>query len=388
MIGTQTSDAYASDLQGWQLEKQLKGDQGLEIILAGRWCLDQALPSWEVLKTELGRNDLRHLCFRADQLAAWDTGLLAFLSGVLKFSDGHDITVDCNGLPAGVQHLLNMASAGPEQNIDARRQSKAGMFSRIGVATIDFCRGFPEMLHFLGEVTLSMGRLLTGRAQFRRSDFWLEVEEVGPRALVIVTVISFLVGLILAYLGADQLRLVGAQIFIADLVAIGMVREVGALMTGIIIAGRTGAAFAAQLGTMQVNEEIDAFRTLGISAIDFLVLPRILALVLMVPLLTLYAAFVGMTAGLLVSYFIFDIGFFEYYTETLRALEIKHFMVGLSKGGVYGAMVAYAGCLRGMHCGRSAEAVGEAATSAVVTGILLITIMASLMTIIFYRLGI
>jgi len=159
-------------------------------------------------------------------------------------------------------------------------------------------------------------------------------------------------------------------------------------MTGIIIAGRTGAAFAARLGTMQVNEEIDALRTLGISPIDFLVLPRMLALMLMVPLLTLYAGFVGMLAGLVVSVTIFDIGIFEYYTETLRALEIKHFMVGLCKGTVYGALVAYAGCLRGMQCGRSAEAVGEAATSAVVTGILLITISASILTILFYQLGI
>ena len=159
-------------------------------------------------------------------------------------------------------------------------------------------------------------------------------------------------------------------------------------MTGIIMAGRTGAAFAAQLGTMQVNEEIDAFRTLGFSPVDFLVLPRMLALMLMVPLLTLYSGFVGMLAGLLVSVFIFDISLFEYYNETLRALELKHFWVGLSKGTVYGAMVAFAGCLRGMQCGRSAEAVGEAATSAVVTGILLITIAASVMTIVYYPLEI
>jgi len=220
------------------------------------------------------------------------------------------------------------------------------------------------------------------------SDLWWEIEEVGPRALLIVSVISFLVGLILAYLGADQLRLVGAQIFIADLVAIGMVREVGALMTGIIIAGRTGSAFAAQLGTMQVNEEIDALRTLGISSIDFLVLPRIVALMLMVPLLTLYSSFVGMLAGMIVSSSIFEIGISEYYHETVRALELKHFLVGLSKGSVYGAMVAYSGCLRGMQCGRRAESVGEAATSAVVTSSPLITISASILTILYYQLGI
>ncbi|PKN48885.1 MAG: hypothetical protein CVU58_05005, partial [Deltaproteobacteria bacterium HGW-Deltaproteobacteria-16] len=336
--------------------------------------------------SELG-NTLR-LSFNTAQLSAWDTGFLAFLRAVLRLCEERGVDVDQEGLPKGVRHLLAMAAAVPEQKAAKRDSDGQNLFFQVGAATIAFFRGAPEMLRFLGEITLSFGRLFRGQAHFRLSDLWWEIEEVGPRALVIVSVISFLVGLILAYLGADQLRLVGAQIFIADLVAIGMVREIGALMTGIIIAGRTGAAFAAQLGTMQVNEEIDAFKTLGISPIDFLVLPRMLALMLMVPLLTLYAGFVGMLAGMLVSAAIFDIGTFEYYIETLRALELKHFLVGLSKGSVYGAMVAYAGCLRGMQCGRSAESVGEAATSAVVTGILLITISASIMTIIFYRLGI
>ena len=322
------------------------------------------------------------------ELGEWDTGLPAFFAGVVKLGAERGFTVEQSGLPAGVERLITMAFAVPEQAVSGRRARPTGLFDRVGEATLEFVRTAPEMIRFLGEITLSFGRLFTGRARFRLGDLWVEIEEVGPRALGIVSVISFLVGLILAYLGADQLKMVGAQIFIADLVAIGMVREVGALMTGIIIAGRTGAAFAAQLGTMQVNEEIDAFRTLGISQVDFLVLPRMLALMLMVPLLTLYASFVGMLAGLLVAATIFDIGMFEYYTETLRALELKHFFVGLSKGTVYGAMVAFSGCLRGIQCGRNAEAVGRAATSAVVTGILLITITASLMTIIFYRLGI
>jgi len=331
---------------------------------------------------------LKRLSVNTAQLTDWDTGFLAFLRALFDLCAERDITVEQEGLPEGVRHLLEMAAAVPGQKAASPGRAQGNFVYQMGAATIDFFRGAPEMLNFLGEIALSFGRLLSGRARFRISDLWWEIEEVGPRALVIVSVISFLVGLILAYLGADQLRLVGAQIFIADLVAIGMVREVGALMTGIIIAGRTGAAFAAQLGTMQVNEEIDAFRSLGISPVDFLVLPRMLALMLMVPLLTLYAGFVGMLAGMLVSVLIFDVGMFEYYTETLRALELKHFLVGLSKGSVYGAMVAYAGCLRGVQCGRSAESVGEAATSAVVTGILLITISASIMTIVFYRLGI
>ena len=370
----------------WQLDTRRMGDDLLEVSCAGRWCMDQDLPPAEEVVSELG-NTLR-LSFNTAQLSAWDTGFLAFLRAVLRLCEERGVDVNQEGLPKGVRHLLAMAAAVPEQKAAKRDSDGQNLFFQVGAATIAFFRGAPEMLRFLGEITLSFGRLFRGQAHFRLSDLWWEIEEVGPRALVIVSVISFLVGLILAYLGADQLRMVGAQIFIADLVAIGMVREIGALMTGIIIAGRTGAAFAAQLGTMQVNEEIDAFKTLGISPIDFLVLPRMLALMLMVPLLTLYAGFVGMLAGMLVSAAIFDIGIFEYYIETLRALELKHFLVGLSKGSVYGAMVAYAGCLRGMQCGRSAESVGEAATSAVVTGILLITISASIMTIIFYRLGI
>jgi len=378
--------AQNSNERQWQLDTRRMGDDLLEVSCGGRWCMDQDLPAAGVIVSELG-NTLR-LSFNTAQLSAWDTGFLAFLRAVLRLCEERGVDVDQEGLPKGVRHLLAMAAAVPEQKAVKRDNSGRNLLFQVGAATIAFFRGAPEMLRFFGEITLSFGRLFRGRAHFRLRDLWWEIEEVGPRALVIVSVISFLVGLILAYLGADQLRMVGAQIYIADLVAIGMVREIGALMTGIIIAGRTGAAFAAQLGTMQVNEEIDAFKTLGISPIDFLVLPRMLALMLMVPLLTLYAGFVGMLAGMLVSAAIFDIGIFEYYTETLRALELKHFWVGLSKGSVYGALVAYAGCLRGMQCGRSAESVGEAATSAVVTGILLITISASIMTIIFYRLGI
>jgi phospholipid/cholesterol/gamma-HCH transport system permease protein len=384
---TNAVESYAAGEAGRRLALRRPAEGDLMVVLAGRWCLDETLPPREAVERELTAV-VRRLTFDTAALGDWDSGLLTFLAGVLKACAARGIAVDQGSLPEGVRRLLAMAFAVPEQRVPLRAAAGQSLPARVGAATLVLIHGAPAMLRFLGEITQSFLRLFAGRARFRMSDMWLEVEQVGPRALPIVSVISFLVGLILAYLGADQLKLVGAQIFIADLVAIGMVREVGALMTGIIIAGRTGAAFAAQLGTMQVNEEIDAFRTLGISPVDFLVLPRMLALMLMVPLLTLYSGFVGMFAGLLVSITIFDISLFEYYNETLRALELKHFWVGLSKGTVYGAMVAFAGCLRGMQCGRSAEAVGEAATSAVVTGILLITIAASVMTIVYYQLDI
>ena len=335
-----------------------RADDSILVVLSGRWRLDQALPSRELVERELSAA-VRRLTFDAAAPGAWDSGLLTFLAGVLRACAARGIEVDQGGLPDGIRRLLAMAFVVPEQKVAGRGERNGNLLVRVGTAALEFIRCAPAMLRFLGEITLSFLRLFAGRARFRASDMWLEIEQVGPRARPIVSVISFLVGLILAYLGADQLKLVGAQIFIA-----------------------------AQLGTMQVNEEIDAFRTLGVSPVDFLVLPRMLALMLMVPLLTLYAGFVGMLVGLMVSTLIFDISFFEHYNETLRALELKHFWVGLSKGSVYGAMVAFAGCLRGMQCGRSAEAVGEAATSAVVTAILLITIAASVMTVVYYQLDI
>jgi phospholipid/cholesterol/gamma-HCH transport system permease protein len=370
----------------WRLDLHPLTGGTLRISLSGRWLTSADLPQ---TVAELGSvADVRRIEFDSGGLEAWDSGLLTFLDATLKSCADRGVIVDTAGLPQGARRLLAIAQAVPERDIPSRKIEVPGMLAQVGAASLRVFGDLPQMLRFLGLICFSLLRLVRGRARFRWRDLWLEIEEVGPRALPIVSVISFLVGLILAYLGADQLRLVGAQVFIADLVAIGMVREIGALMTGIIIAGRTGAAFAARLGTMQVNEEIDAFETLGIDAIDFLVLPRVLALMLMMPLLTLYAGFIGMLAGMVVSIGIFDISGFAYYTETLRALHLKHFLVGLSKGTVYGAVIAFSGCLRGMQCGRSAEAVGRATTSAVVTAILLITIVASIMTILFYQLDI
>ena len=246
---TNAVEPHAAGEAGQRLALRRPAEDGLTVVLAGRWCLDETLPSHEAVERELSAA-LRRLTFDTAALGDWDSGLLTFLSGVLKACAVRDIAVDQDGLPEGLRRLLAMAFAVPEQKVPPRAAAAQSLFARVGAATLDLIRGAPAMLRFLGEITLSFLRLFAGRARFRASDMWLEIEQVGPRALPIVSVISFLVGLILAYLGADQLKLVGAQIFIADLVAIGMVREVGALMTGIIIAGRTGAAFAAQLGTM------------------------------------------------------------------------------------------------------------------------------------------
>jgi phospholipid/cholesterol/gamma-HCH transport system permease protein len=243
-------------------------------------------------------------------------------------------------------------------------------------------------MSFIGEAFIAFTKLLRGKARFRRSDFTLLLQECGAQALLIVSLISVLIGLILAFVGAVQLRMFGAQIYVADLVGIAMVREMGAMMAAIIMAGRTGAAFAAQLGTMQVNEEIDALTTMGISPMEFLVLPRMLALILMMPLLCLYADLMGILGGAIVGIGMLDLSLSQYFHQTQAALDLTNVAIGLFKSVVYGILIAVSGCLRGMQCGRSASAVGAAATSAVVTAIVLIIVSDGLFAVICNALGI
>jgi phospholipid/cholesterol/gamma-HCH transport system permease protein len=241
------------------------------------------------------------------------------------------------------------------------------------------------MLEFLGGASLAFLRLLRGRASFRGSDLALLLQECGAQALPIVTLISFLVGAILAFIGAVQLQQFGAQIYVANLVGLAMALEMAAMMTAIIMSGRTGAAFAAQLGTMQVNQEIDALTTLGISPMEFLVLPRMLALVLMVPLLTVYANLMGMLGGAAISATMLDVSLAVYFHQIQEALTLKYFAQGLIKSAVYGVIIALAGCMRGVQSGRSAAAVGEAATSAVVTSIVGIIVASAVLTVLYLQ---
>ena len=355
------------------------------VTMAGAWSLQAPVPRFAEIAA--GLEDATRVTVAIAEDFRWDSSAATFLVALLRHCQGRGIDVDTRALPPGLTRLLALAFAVPAR-APVAAASKPGYVEGVGTAALALWRDLPAMVEFAGEVVLSLGRFLRGQARFRRSDLWYLIEDAGVRALPVVSLISFLVGTILAYMGAIQLALFGAEIYIADLVAVGVVREIAALMTGIILAGRTGASYAAQLGTMQVNEEIDAFRTLGVSPIDYLVLPRVVALIAMVPLLTLYAGLVGILAGALVAVTVFNVGPYEYFNETLSALTLSHVQVGLFKGTVYGALVAYAGCLRGMQCGRSAQAVGEATTRAVVSGIVLITVFACLITVVFQKLDI
>jgi phospholipid/cholesterol/gamma-HCH transport system permease protein len=294
---------------------------------------------------------------------------LALLVACNDLCNQLQIEFKLDSLPEGVRKLIRLSQAVPEKE-DARRQEQPdSLFHSVGEVAIQARSGVHEAVSFIGESVLAGVNMVRARAQFRWSDTLVVMQEVGPEALGVVALINFLVGVILAFVGAVQLRQFGAAIYVADLVAIGTVREMGALMTGIILSGRTGAAFAAQLGTMKVNEEIDAFKTFGISPIEFLVLPRILALLLMMPLLVVFADAIALFGGYVVSVSMLDVTTVEYFNRSVDAITLSSFLLGIIKGGFFGLLVAITGCLRGIQCGSNAAAVGQAATSAVVTGI-------------------
>jgi phospholipid/cholesterol/gamma-HCH transport system permease protein len=361
----------------------------LKVILSGHWKLGGDLPGADKVQQTLeGRPGIRNIVFDTRQLASWDTGLLTFLVNVRTFCSRQKISLNSDGLPPGAQRLLELASAVPEKKDARQAEGRVAFLASLGNQTVDLFRSAGEMLEFLGDTVIAALRLLQGKAQYRRSDLGLITQAVSAQALPIVSLICFLVGLILAFIGAIQLQLFGAQIYVADLVGIAMVRLMAAIMTGIVMAGRTGGAFAAQLGTMQVNQEIDALKTLGISPMEFLVLPRMLALAVMMPLLCLYANIMGILGGMVVGVGLLNIGFIEYYNETAKAVGLWNLGIGLFSGLVFGVIVALAGCMRGMQCGRSASAVGDAATSAVVTAIVGIILSTAVITILCNFLGI
>ena len=371
-----------------QVSFTLAGDSTLNVQLCGVWQLRSGVPPATLVERELETGRARSVAFDAGKLGSWDSSVLIFLVQLSELCRQRQIPMDRAGLPAGVQKLLALAEAVPERKGARRELTEASVIERIGTTAIGVAGSLTEMLSFLGEMTISSVRLFGMKARYRASDLFLLIQQCGAQALPIVTLISFLVGVILAFVGAVQLKQFGAQIYVADLVGIAMMREMGAMMTGIIMAGRTGAAFAAQLGTMKVTQEVDALTTAGFSPLEFLVLPRVIALILMMPLLCLYSDFVGVLGGAVIGVGMLDLSWITYFQETVNAITLTDILGGVFKSSIYGVLIALSGCLRGLQCGNSSSAVGDAATSAVVTGIVAIVVACGSFAVIFYILGI
>ena len=356
--------------------------------LAGDWSLAAPLPDALVLAGEVGGlGRVSRVTVDASALGRWDSVLPAFLFELAAALKGRGVELAADGAPEGLRRLLAIAQAVPPRTT-ATPETRPNPVARIGLAAQSWWAALVDNVRFIGEVALALLAFVRGRAKFRTEDVARVFAAAGPQALPIVTLIGLLAGFILAFVGGNELELFGAQIYVANLVTTGMAQEMGPLMAAVIMAGRTGAAFAAELGTMQVNQETDALRTLAVEPVQYLVVPRMLALMLMLPLLACYAMLMGILGGGIVGVLVFDINPTQYTQQMRLMIGIEDFAGGIFKAAVFGAIVAVAGCLRGMRCGQDAAAVGNAATSAVVTSIVGIVVADAIINVIYHVLGI
>lgn len=359
-------------------------DEGTIMVhVEGAWVMGRGLPNAaDVCEQAFTRPNTRRILFDHAGLVDWDSSLLTFLISLRQACGAAGVSVEIEGLPPGAVRLMRLASALTDLEARPGQRTRQTFLNRLGLWSLKAAGSMTAILAFSGEVSTAAIRMVRGRARFRGIDLKEQLYQCGPQALPIVSLISVLVGIILAFVGVVQLRMFGAQIYIANLVGIAMVREMGALMTAIIMSGRTGASYATQLGTMEVNEEIDALKTLGITPVEFLVLPRIIALVLMMPLLCVYADIVGILGGALVGVGMFDLSPLTYWEQTLKALNLTQFTLGVVKSTIFALLIACAGCYHGMRSERSASAVGYAATRAVVVGIVLVVVTDGLFAVV------
>jgi phospholipid/cholesterol/gamma-HCH transport system permease protein len=365
------------------------GLQPVQVSISGTWIRSAGMPQGEdAFRAVTDAKPPNRVQVAAVDLAGWDSTLVAFLLRLQAAADHAGVSVDWDGLPAGTRRLLELASAVPERTGTGRAGGQVSPLAKLGKWALSMSDETRDTVRFLGQVVLALRAFVQGRAIYRREDLIRTIQETGAQALPIVATITLLIGLILAFIGAVQLAQFGAAIYVADLVGLAMTREMAAVMTAIVVAGRTGAAFAAQLGTMQGNEEIDALTTLGVPAVEFLVLPRMLALALMMPLLYVYGCFIGLFGGYLVGIGMLDLGSQAYIDRTREAVGVADFAIGFVKSAVFGAVVAFAGCQRGIEAGRSAAAVGQATTSAVVSSILYIIVIDAIFSVLLNIMGI
>lgn len=366
-----------------------RGDgSALVLTFSGSWILesDRPLPR-DFLQAKHDASAFKALHFEVDQLATWDTALLIFVRDACAWAEAAGLQYRYGDLPEGVRNMIRLSQAVPEMK-HREQPEPPDFFTQVGEDAIRSYHGMDGYFSFIGQLTIDLFAFLRGKAQLRWKDFLFLLQSTGPKALLIVSLLSFLTGLIIAFIGVIQLQKFAADIYVADLVGLAVTRELGAVMAGVIMAGRTGAAFAAQIGSMQVNEEVDALTSFGISPIQFLVVPRVLALVLMMPLLCACADFVAILGGMVVAVAISDVTFVQYFNQVEQAVGLNDLLAGIFKSGVFGLIIAVAGCYRGLNCGRDATAVGQAATSAVVTSITWIVIADAIFAVSFHILGI
>jgi phospholipid/cholesterol/gamma-HCH transport system permease protein len=355
----------------------------LAIGIGGDWRVTRKHPDWlEVLD----RRTPRRVVLDAAELGTWDSSLALFIQAARRWTEENGAELTLKAMPAAATHLAGLLAQ--KKAPPPPRAPRSGLPTIIGNEVVNLWRETKDLASLVGECVFSAGRFFRGQAHFRWQDCFSEMQQCGLAALPIVGLISFLVGVTLAYTGAIVVRQYGGDIWIADMVSLAVLREMGPIMAAIVLAGRTGAAYAATLANMKANEEIDALSTLGVSPIDFLVMPRIVALFLMMPFLALYSDALGILGGMLIAFLPpLNIPPSLFWAEMQTIVDLSTINTGLVKASAFGLLIGLSGCWRGLQAERSSMGVGRAATAAVVTGILLIIVADSVFAVAFDILG-
>lgn len=324
---------------------------------------------------DISKCNIKSIKIDAEKLKNWDSTFIMVIFKVIQLNK--NVKIDLSKIPDGARKLLNLAKSSNEV---IQKNNKISFLEKVGDKILNIYYDFLKGLSFFIKLLKSLLKFFIGKSKIRKIDFLFALEECGYKALPIVALISFMVGLILAFVGAIQLRQFGTEIYVASLVSIGMVRIMGPAMAGVIMAGRTGASYTATIGSMQVNDEINALKTMGISIMDFLTLPRFLALTLTMPILSVFADIFGIIGGASVGTTMLGTPFSEYYKVSMETLDLKNFLVGIFHGWIYGWVISICGCYYGIYCGNDTESVGKATTRSVVVSIVWIVITTGIIT--------
>jgi phospholipid/cholesterol/gamma-HCH transport system permease protein len=337
------------------------------LFLSGDWAAHDEVSHMLVTDSLLQRSNIHALRFDSSNLGRWDSSLLVFLSSLREASRRRHIVFDQTGLPPAARRLLALLPAAPPESVVPVRN--VGTVARVGIRAIGIWSDLIGITTLIGETILRTGAAVRGQARTRIVDLLACIQDAGIAALPMVALVNILVGGIVAFVGGIQLRRLGAEIYVADLIGVTEVREMAPLMTAIVMSGRTGSAYAAEIAAMQGSEEIDALQAIGIPVFDYLILPRVSALTTMMPLLCIYAGALGLFGGLVVAVAMMNISAASFVVQLRGAVAGNDILLGLAKSIAFGSWIAIAGCRIGLKAGRSATDVGHAATAAAVSGI-------------------
>jgi phospholipid/cholesterol/gamma-HCH transport system permease protein len=339
----------------------------LVLFLSGDWTTHDDALRMHVTDSLLQRANIHALRFDSSNLGRWDSSLLVFLSSLREATRRRDIVFDQIGLPPAARRLLALFPAAPPESVVS--VNNVAMAERVGIRAIGIWSDLIGITTLIGETILRTGAAVRGQARTRIVDLLACIQDAGIAALPMVALVNILVGGIVAFVGGIQLRRLGAEIYIADLIGVTEVREMAPLMTAIVMSGRTGSAYAAEIAAMQGSEEIDALQAIGIPVFDYLILPRVSALTTMMPLLCMYAGALGLFGGFAVAVAMMNISEGSFVVQLRGAVAGNDIFLGLAKSIAFGSWIAMAGCRIGLRAGRSATDVGHAATAAAMTGI-------------------